>query len=77
MGNNVKLIDSGVAAANVIINELNKLDLRSTSNLPGTLDLYVSDIPTKFQEVAELFLGKKINNAVKVELEELLNFSQI
>lgn len=77
MGNNVKLIDSGVAAANVIINELNKLDLRSTSRLPGTLDLYVSDIPTKFQEVAELFLGKKINNAVKVELEELLNFSQI
>jgi hypothetical protein len=35
------------------------------------LDLYVSDIPTTFKQVAELFLGKKINDVVKVDIEEL------
>ena len=33
----------------------------------------MSDIPTKFQEVAELFLGKAVKNAVKVDLEEWVN----
>ena len=73
IGSNVKLIDSGVATAEVIKSEISKLGLQSDSTLHGNLDLFVSDIPTKFQEVAELFLGKKVKNVVKVDLEELVH----
>lgn len=37
----------------------------------GNLSFYVSDIPMKFKEVAELFLGKPITDVQKVELETL------
>lgn len=73
IGNNVKLIDSGIATAKVIKSEIHKSGLQSTSTLHGNLDLFVSDIPTKFQEVAELFLGKAVKEAVKVDLEELVH----
>ena len=33
--------------------------------------MYVSDIPTTFKSVAELFLGRTINDVVKVDIEEL------
>lgn len=73
IGNNVKLIDSGIATAEVIKSEIHKSGLQSTPTMQGNLDLFVSDIPTKFQEVAELFLGKAVKAAVKVDLEELVN----
>ena len=34
-------------------------------------EFYVSDIPIKFKEVAELFFGRKIEEVKKIELEEL------
>jgi glutamate racemase len=73
IGNNVKLIDSGIAAAEVLKNEIHKLKLETNHKDHPNLDLFVSDIPTKFQEVAELFLGKAVKNAVKVDLEEWVN----
>lgn len=72
MGSNVKLIDSGVATAEVVKNEIHKLQLETSHKDHPNLDLFVSDIPTKFQEVAELFLGKRVKNAVKVNLEEMI-----
>lgn len=73
IGNNVKLIDSGVAAAEVVKNEIHKLKLETNHKDHPNLDLFVSDIPTKFQEVAELFLGRAVREAVKVDLEELVH----
>ena len=70
IGRNVKLIDSGVATAKVVKNEIHKLKLETDYKDHPNLDLFVSDIPKKFQEVAELFLGKTVKNAVKVDLEE-------
>ncbi len=35
-------------------------------------EFYVSDIPGKFKEIAELFLGNPIANTAKVDLEELM-----
>jgi glutamate racemase len=73
IGRNVKLIDSGVATAEVVKKEIHKLKLETNHKDYPNLDFFVSDIPTKFQEVAELFLGKKVNKAVKVDLEELVH----
>jgi len=73
IGSNVSLIDSGVAAAEVVKNEIHKLQLETNHKDHPNLDLFVSDIPTKFQEVAELFLGKKVNKVMKVDPEELVH----
>jgi glutamate racemase len=73
IGSNVKLIDSGVATAEVVKNEIHKLKLETNHKDHPNLDLFVSDIPTKFQEVAKLFLGKEVKDAVKVDLDELVH----
>ncbi|MFZ2322477.1 MAG: glutamate racemase [Ignavibacteriaceae bacterium] len=71
IGKDVKLIDSGIATAEVVQNEINRIGFETNSSVPGNLDLFVSDIPTTFKQVAELFLGKKIQEVVKVDIEEL------
>lgn len=71
IGNNVKLIDSGVASAEIVKDELLKRALLSNKNDLGIADFYVSDIPVKFKEIAQLFLGKPVNDVHKVEIESL------
>jgi glutamate racemase len=71
MGNGVTLIDSGVASAVAVKRELDRIDLNTNSHSPGNQTFYVSDIPLKFKEIAELFLGKPITDVYKVELETL------
>jgi glutamate racemase len=73
IGSKVTLIDSGVASSEVIKSELEKLDILSDSNKPGIQEYYVSDIPAKFKEVAELFLGREIDYVHKVDLEVLIS----
>jgi len=73
IGKNVKLIDSGTPAAKLVEDYLNGRQLRNQSVHQGSNEFYVSDVPAKFREVAERFLGKKIVNMHKVELEELTN----
>lgn len=72
VGKKVKLIDSGTSAAIEVNNLLEALDLRNDSKRKGNHQFYVSDVPRKFQEVAERFLGKKISHIEKVDLEELI-----
>lgn len=73
IGKSVKLIDSGTPAAHLVEDYLNGRQLRNHSVHQGQSEFYVSDVPTKFREVAERFLGKKITHLNKVELEELIN----
>jgi glutamate racemase len=73
IGKNVKLIDSGTPAAILVENYLNGRQLRNQSVHLGNSEFYVSDVPAKFREIAERFLGKKIVQLHKVELEELTN----
>jgi len=73
VGKNVKLVDSGTPAARLVEEYLNGRGLRNISNQAGKKEFYVSDIPSKFREVAERFLGKKITHLHKVELDELVN----
>ena len=67
----LSLIDSGIATAEVVRNEIDRIGLETNSAVPGNLEVYVSDIPTTFKQVAELFLGRTINEVVKVDIEEL------
>ncbi len=71
IGTNVKLIDSGVASAEIVKEELMKNNLLSESKSKGQSTFYVSDIPAKFKEIAELFLGKTVSEVNKVDLEIL------
>jgi glutamate racemase len=73
VGKKVRLVDSGTPASKIVEDYLNGRGLRNISNQLGKREFYVSDIPTKFREVAERFLGKKITHLHKVELDELVN----
>ncbi len=71
VGDNVRLIDSGVAAADQVKKEIERMAIGARSSVPGNLDFYVSDLPQKFSEIAELFLGRKISNVHRIDPEVL------
>jgi glutamate racemase len=71
MGYDVILIDSGVASAEIVKNELDRMDLHTNRFAMGHQEFYVSDIPSKFKEIAELFLSKPVKHVHKIELEDL------
>jgi len=68
MGDKVTLIDSGIASTEIVKKELKQLNLQNDSSEKGTSEFYVSDIPTTFKSVAELFLGRQISDVHKVDL---------
>jgi glutamate racemase len=72
IGNDVQLIDSGVASAELVKYELDRLNLHTNRFAVGHQEFYVSDIPAKFREIAELFLSKPVEHVHKIELEELI-----
>lgn len=56
----VTLIDSGEATAREVEHILDERNLRNPSSLKPHLQFYVSDVPAKFTEVGERFLGQKL-----------------
>ncbi len=72
VGTSVKLIDSGTAASMMVEEYLEGRNLRNNSAVLGNNEYYVSDLPTRFKEVAQRFLGKKITDISKVDIESLL-----
>ena len=71
LGDHIQLIDSGVAAAEVVREELFIHNLLTNSNAMGRMDFFVSDIPSTFKQIAELFLGQEIKEVRKIEPEYL------
>lgn len=69
VGENVALIDSGIASAEAVREEIKRTGFATNKNNLGHQDFYVSDLPSKFKEVAELFLGQKINEIRKIDLD--------
>jgi glutamate racemase len=63
----VTLIDSGEATAVVVKKMLAELNLENTSKLKPNLQFYVSDVPHKFAEIGERFLGTKLGKVHRVE----------
>lgn len=69
MGDDVKLIDSGMAASLEVEDYLNGRGVRNDSNQLGTHKFYVSDLPTKFKLVAERFLGTEVKHIEKIDID--------
>jgi len=72
IGKNVKLVNSGEPTSYIIKSYLEGRGIRSQSVQLGKHEFYVSDVPAKFKNIAERFLGKKVDNLQKIDLEELL-----
>ena len=70
LGNDITLVDSAFSTAASVAGILDEKKLRSDSD-SGENYFYVSDIPLKFQEIAQRFLGKTIPLVTQVEVGEL------
>jgi len=58
---NVALIDSGEAAAREVEDLLDRENLRNPSSQKPNLQYHVSDLPSKFTEIGERFLGGRVH----------------
>jgi len=67
LDSDVNLIDSGEAAASEVERVLEEKSFRNPSTHRPHLQFFVSDIPTKFTEVGERFLGKKMGRVQRAE----------
>jgi glutamate racemase len=65
--NSVTLIDSGEATAIAVKKMLTEMSLENNSILKPNLQFFVSDVPHKFTEIGERFLGKKLGKVLRVE----------
>lgn len=72
VGYEVKLIDSGTAASTIVENYLQGRGLRNESHQIGRHEFYVSDLPAKFKNIADTFLGRHVEHLSKVDLEDLM-----
>jgi glutamate racemase len=72
MGDKVKLIDSGIAAARVVRSELARIGFETNSGAEGMQDFYISDMPQKFADIAETFLNHPMKYVRKVDIESLI-----
>ena len=62
----VALIDSGEAAAQEVGRTLDAEGLRNASRQRANLKFFVSDLPAKFAEIGERFLGEKMGRVERV-----------
>jgi glutamate racemase len=67
LNQSVNLIDSGEASAVVVKKMLEELKLENTSKMKANLQFFVSDVPHKFAEIGERFLGQKLGKVNRVE----------
>ena len=72
MGPEVKLVDSGTAAALEVETHLHGLGLRNDSNQMGEHQYYVSDLPAKFKTIAERFLGTELKHIEKIDIDHVI-----
>ncbi|MBU2444926.1 MAG: glutamate racemase [Bacteroidetes bacterium] len=68
VGENVTLIDSGIETAKQVKNILTEMNLLNPSNQKPNRKYFVSDLPHKFKEIGEMFLGEKIERITKIDL---------
>ena len=69
IGQGVKLVDSGEATALEVERMLQTHALCNSSADRPNLQFYVSDIPSKFAEVGERFLGQTMGRVKRVSIE--------
>ena len=70
LGADARVVDSAEATARELVETLDARELRRTGAAPGTLTMFVTDIPGRFGEVASRFLGRPIEG-LRVEQIDL------
>lgn len=73
MGDKVKLIDSAEETAKELKKLLKHYGLLRNSSRKSFRRFFVSDVPDRFVEVGEKFLGGRISNVERIDLERYLN----
>lgn len=68
MGDKVRLVDSAEETAKELLGVLEKKDFLRADNDNVTHHFYVSDVPDKFSQIAERFLGQRINNITRIDI---------
>lgn len=68
MGSKVRLIDSAEETAREVAAVLSLKDLLRPSIKDVDHKFYVSDVPDKFSQIAERFLGRSIDNITRVDI---------
>ncbi|HOJ03845.1 MAG TPA: glutamate racemase [Bacteroidota bacterium] len=68
VGSQVRLIDSGEAAAVEVERELRDLDLLNPLFDQPNYEFFVSDVPQKFKQLGEIFLGKPDLRVTRVHI---------
>ncbi|MEW6130978.1 MAG: glutamate racemase [Acidobacteriota bacterium] len=71
MGDEVSLIDSGEAVAEVVAQMLEEKQLVRKSDEPRIEQFYVTDSAVRFRRVAEIFLGRNIESLETIVLGSL------
>jgi glutamate racemase len=66
VGDGIRLIDSGEATAKEVKRVLEEEHLMNTSTQRPNLRFFVSDLPAKFTEVGERFLGQSMGRVYRV-----------
>ncbi len=69
MGPSVTLVDSGAATAQEVVRTLRGKNLLNPSKERPNLQFFVSDIPAKFSEVGERFLGHTLGKVRKITFD--------
>ncbi len=68
LGGDVKLVDAGEATAKSVFELLSSTGMLNTQKAKARYEFYVSDFPQKFNEIAERFLGTKLEFVRKVQI---------
>jgi len=72
MGSSVTLVDSGVETAAAVEKNLKEQNMFADNNELSKYNFYLSDMPYKFQEIAERFLERTIPHVETINFDNFL-----
>ena len=72
VGENVIMVDSGEETAKFVKKYIESNNLGTSKSVKSKLKIYVSDLPHKFQEIAERFLQNSLSHIETIDFEQFL-----
>lgn len=70
--NDIRIVDTAIETANQVRQILAQKNLLCERTIAPQHKFFVSDLPQKFEEIAERFLGEPIANVARINLEDNL-----
>ncbi|MDP6418584.1 MAG: glutamate racemase [Candidatus Krumholzibacteria bacterium] len=70
MGEGVRLVDSAEELAGELSELLGSGELETSDSEQGSLEVFVSDLPLRFRQIGESFLGESIENLTLLDRKE-------